>query len=207
MPKQQIVMLNGQQGQGQTIIKAGDKLIILPGQQQQQQPRPQYQQPMVPVQPMQPMMPMQPVRPVQPMQMQQPMMGGMPGFNQMNRWATPGMNYQTQPGFVRVDYSGGWNPNVHDNMLKSNIQQVFNMYDRNRNGQLDGNEFFYAYRDLCLRMGMAPPSSQQEVWNMAMQSDTNRDGMISPMELFMLFKRLQNINAGMQMQPGMQMHW
>ena len=135
----QLIMLNGQQGQNQTIIKAGDKLIILPGQQQQQQqPRPHYQ-PMVPVQPVQPMMPMQPVQPM-PMQPVQPMMpmggGGMVGFSQMNRWAQSGMNYQQQAGFVNVDYSGGWNPNVHDQMLKRNIQQVFNMYDRNRNGQL-----------------------------------------------------------------------
>ena len=122
---------------------------------------------------------------------------------QYNRWARPNFNYATMPGYCNVDYTGGWNPNVHDMMLKNKINQVFMQYDMNRNGQLEGPEFYGAYRDLCLMMGMAPPQSQQEVWQVAMQTDLNGDGMISPMEMFILFKKLQGINSGMMMQPGM----
>ena len=80
---------------------------------------------------------------------------------------------------MAVNYSSGWVPNVHDQLLINNINQVFLRYDFNRSGQLEGNEFYYAYRDLCLLMGMAPPSTYQEVWQAAMQCDTNCDGRIS----------------------------
>ena len=30
-------------------------------------------------------------------------------------------NYMGMNGFNNVDYSGGWNPQVHDMMLKNNI--------------------------------------------------------------------------------------
>ena len=72
------------------------------------------------------------------------MMGGGSGFMapnhgtgmQYNPWARPNYNYSSMPGFCQVDYSGGWNPNVHDMMLKQKINQVFMQYDMNRNGQL-----------------------------------------------------------------------
>ena len=74
-------------------------------------------------------------------QMMGQMMQGRPPMMQpaaqFNRWASPGMNYQTMPGFQSVDYSAGWNPNIHDQMLKNNINQVFMKHDTNRNGQLD----------------------------------------------------------------------
>ena len=157
---------------------------------------------MVPQQPMmvqQPMMMQQ-----QPMMMQQqPMMmppqqgyggGGFAVPNQYNPWARPGINYQSMSGFHQVDYTGGWNPNIHDTMLRNNINKVFVRYDANRNGQLDGPEFFYAYRDLCLMMGLCPPQTQAEVWQAALSCDLNGDGMISRMELFILFKKLQGFS-------------
>lgn len=63
-------------------------------------------------------------------------------------------------GYQQVDYSQGWGNN-HDQMLQQKIDMVYQRYDQNHSGQLEGQEFFYAYRDLCLSMGMAPPSSQQ----------------------------------------------
>ena len=95
-----------------------------------------------------------------------------------NRWGGGGFNYQSMPGFSYMDYSGGWN---HDQQLMNNINMVFQRYDRNFNGQLEGLEFFYAYRDLCLMMGVAPPHSPQDVWNAVMAGDANRDGRISKM--------------------------
>jgi hypothetical protein len=126
---------------------------------------------------------------------------------QINPWAQSGTNYQQMAGFQAVDYSGGWNPSVHDNMLKHNINQVFMKHDTNRNGQLDAHEFYGAYHELCLLMGLCPPRSQQEAWQAAMQCDTNRDGLISSLEMFALFKQLQQVNSGMHMQPGMNLSW
>ena len=62
-------------------------------------------------------------------------MGGMGGFN---RWGTPGMNYMGMNGFCNVDYSGGWNPAIHDAMLQQKIEIVFQRYDMNFSGQLEG---------------------------------------------------------------------
>lgn len=53
-----------------------------------------------------------------------------------NRWASPGMNYMGMNGWNAVDYSGGWNPAVHDMMLQQNINRVFMQYDMNMSGQL-----------------------------------------------------------------------
>lgn len=83
-----------------------------------------------------------------------------PGF-QFNRWGSMCPGFQQMNGFTFVDYNSGWNASYHDNLLRSNIDFVFQQYDFNFSGQLTGNEFFYAYRDLCLRMGLAPPMSYQ----------------------------------------------
>jgi hypothetical protein len=53
-----------------------------------------------------------------------------------NRWGNQGMNFQGMNGFNYVDYSGGWNPNIHDQMLRNNIELVFQRYDMNFSGQL-----------------------------------------------------------------------
>jgi hypothetical protein len=109
------------------------------------------------------------------------------------------MNYHTMHGFNNVDYSAGWNNNSHDQMLRNNIDHVYLQYDYNQSGQLEGMEFFNAYRELCLRMGMAPPASQQEVWGAVQQSDANRDGKVGKWEMFNLFKRIQGVQGGMFM--------
>ena len=59
-------------------------------------------------------------------------------------------------------------------------------------------------------MGVCPPMNYQDVWNAVMQCDINGDGRISRMEMFLMFKRIQGINAGMMqpmMMPGMGMGW
>lgn len=43
---------------------------------------------------------------------------------------------------------------------------------------------------------MAPPQDYYTLWNAIAQADTNRDGKISKMEMFTMFKRVQGINAG-----------
>jgi len=50
-------------------------------------------------------------------------------------------------------------------------------------------------------MGMAPPRSPQEVNAAYQQFDTNRDGMISSLEMLYAFKNMQGINSGMVMPP------
>jgi hypothetical protein len=107
-----------------------------------------------------------------------------------------GGNYHSMPGYVHVDYSNGWNANYHDQVLRTNIDVVYQRYDMNFTGQLEGQEFFMAYRDLCLMMGMAPPLDYQSVYNAIVQSDSNFNGRVSKMELFMTFKRIQGISMG-----------
>ena len=112
------------------------------------------------------------------------------------------MNYMGMNGWNQVDYTGGWNPQVHDMMLRQNIERVFMQYDMNMSGQLEGQEFFFAYRDLCLSMGVAPPMNYQDVWQAVMSCDYNGNGRVNKMELFMLFKRIQGINMGMTFNVG-----
>ena len=119
-----------------------------------------------------------------------------------NRWGNSGMNYQGMNGFHQVDYSGGWNPQVHDMMLQQNIERVFMQYDMNMSGQLEGQEFFYAYRDLCLSMGVCPPNSYQDVWMAVQQCDYNGNGRVNKMEMYMLFKKIQGINIGQTFNVG-----
>ena len=109
-------------------------------------------------------------------------------------------------GFQQVDYQGGWNNN-HDQRLQQGVHMVFQKYDQNRTGQLEGQEFFYAYRDLCLNMGMAPPTNQQQVWQAAQQCDQNRDGKVSKQEMFMLFKSIQGVQPYGQGGYGGGMQW
>lgn len=142
------------------------------------------------------------------MQGQQGMGGqfGMQGQQGFNRWGTNSNSHQQMNGFQHVDYSGGWGNN-HDQMLQAKIEMVYQKYDQNRNGQLEGQEFFNAYKELCLQMGMAPPNSYQDAWTAVQQCDSNRDGRVSKAEMLMLFKRIQGVNGGMQgglNQGGMQ---
>ena len=68
----------------------------------------------------------------------QPVMnlGGGGGFGGFNRWGNTGMNYQSMNGYMNIDYSGGWNPNYHDQLLRTNIDAVYSRYDMNFSGQL-----------------------------------------------------------------------
>ena len=121
-----------------------------------------------------------------------------------NYWGNQGhnVNYQQMPGYNPVDYSKGWNSNKHDQDLRHLIRTAYQQFDSKRSGQLDGPDFFNAYTHLCLQMGLAPPQTQQDVWNAVQQCDTNKDGKISQWEMFNLFKKIQGINAGMMMNPN-----
>ena len=55
-----------------------------------------------------------------------------------NRWGRRGYDYQHMNGYHAVDYSNGWNTNMHDQMLQQRIQNIFLRHDRNRSGQLEG---------------------------------------------------------------------
>ena len=55
-------------------------------------------------------------------------------------------------------------------------------------------------------MGLCPPQNYQDVWNAVLAGDANMNGRVSKMEMFILFKRIQGINAGMMMNQGMGMN-
>ena len=121
-----------------------------------------------------------------------------------NRWGKSGGSYQNMTGYKAVDYSGGWNANSHDQMLNNNIDYIYQKFDTNCTGQLEGTEFFNAYSDLCLNMGLSPPQSYQEVSNAILSADANFNGRVSKMEMFRLFKMIQGIKSGgMMNQQGM----
>jgi hypothetical protein len=63
---------------------------------------------------------------------------GFGGGISFNRWANPNCNYQGMNGYQFVDYSNGWNANTHDQMLRNNIDIVFQRYDRNFSHTLEG---------------------------------------------------------------------
>lgn len=52
-------------------------------------------------------------------------------------------------------------------------------------------------------MGVCPPMNYHDIWSAVRTCDVNGDGRISKMEMFMLFKRIQGINAGMMHPMGM----
>lgn len=53
-----------------------------------------------------------------------------------NRWGGHNHNYTHMQGYNPVDYSGGWNNNMHDQMLQQKVQMIFNRHDTNHSGQL-----------------------------------------------------------------------
>ena len=58
---------------------------------------------------------------------------GQQGFvqpQQQSSWG--GMQMQ------QVNYQGGWNANVHDQMLRAQVEMVYAKYDQNRTGALEG---------------------------------------------------------------------
>ena len=64
-------------------------------------------------------------------------MGGMGGgWQGFNRWANSNINYQTMEGYTNVDYSNGWSANIHDQLLRNNVDFVFQHFDMNCTGQL-----------------------------------------------------------------------
>ena len=62
---------------------------------------------------------------------------GQGGFNP-NRWGSNNMSFQNMNGYMNVNYNQGWNAGQHDQMLQTNIDYVYNVYDKNRSGQLEG---------------------------------------------------------------------
>ena len=141
----------------------------------------------------------------QQMMQQQMMILPLPNFGigmPFNVWARPNYDYTKMKLYQMVDYSGGWNPNIHDEMLKFHISEVVRKHDCNRNGQMDPCEYHPAYRDLCLRMGLAPPKSFVELKGTFERFDTNRDKKLSSLEMFVAFKAIQGVIPDM-MQPGM----
>ena len=117
------------------------------------------------------------------------------GFGYTPPMYNTGMNMNMSMGGMGGygwQYNGVWG-NTQDIWLRGQIDRVYMLYDRNRNGQLEGQEFYFAYRDLCMAVGQTPPAPN-DFWSIrqiAAQADTNFDGRISKMEMFNLFKRCQ----------------
>ena len=112
---------------------------------------------------------------------------GQPGFGGPG-FGGPGFMPQNMGSF---SYTGGPWGQQHDFDLQQKIEYIFQKYDRNMTGQIDGGEFFMAYQELCQITGRPAPADYWTVQQIAQQSDQNFDGRISRQEMFMLFKRQQ----------------
>jgi len=101
------------------------------------------------------------------------------------------------PGMINLggggafSYTGGPWGAMHDQQLMAQIEYIFQKYDRNFSGQIDGGEFFMAYQELCMLTGQPAPQDFYSIQMIARQTDTNFDGRISRQEMFALFKRAQ----------------
>ena len=79
---------------------------------------------------------------------------------------------------------------ISDNTLRQYIDQIFNKYDRDRNGTLDAQELALFFNDIFRLMGTNRTISQQEAYDALRTIDQNNDGKASKMELFNAFKAI-----------------
>lgn len=61
-----------------------------------------------------------------------------PTYMPFNTFGSSMPNYTSMNGYINVDYTQGWNPNYHDQLLRNNVDAVFLQYDYNRSGTLEG---------------------------------------------------------------------
>jgi len=107
------------------------------------------------------------------------MWGSSYGGHYGHAWNQPYNNMAFQP-MVSWSYNGQWQGH-HDMYLRAQIDRVYAQYDYNYTGQLEGQEFYFAYRDLCVSVGQSCPAPN-DFWTIrqiAAQADTNFDGRIS----------------------------
>jgi Ca2+-binding EF-hand superfamily protein len=81
-----------------------------------------------------------------------------------------------------------------DDQLRQAIDAIFNKYDTDKSGTLEGNEIFCLINDAFKSLGRNREVKSDEVNQFVKAIDKNGDGKISKAELFEILKKL--INGG-----------
>ena len=77
-----------------------------------------------------------------------------------------------------------------DDQLRQAIDAIFNKYDTDKSGTLEGNEIFNLINDAFKSLGRTRQVTQQEVQQFIGAIDKNNDAKISKPELFEILKKL-----------------
>lgn len=81
-----------------------------------------------------------------------------------------------------------------DDQLRQAIDAIFNKYDADKSGTLEGGEIFSLINDAFKSLGRNRDVKSDEVSQFVKAIDKNGDGKISKAELFEILKKL--INGG-----------
>lgn len=81
---------------------------------------------------------------------------------------------------------------MDDLTLQQYIDEVWRVYDGDKNGTLDINELHWFLNDLCARVGDSRRYSANEVTSIFKEADVNKDSRIDKTELFRFCKFLFN---------------
>lgn len=81
-----------------------------------------------------------------------------------------------------------------DDQLRQAIDAIFNKYDDDKSGTLEGNEISHLINDAFKSLGRNREVKGDEVSQFVKAIDKNGDGKISKSELFEILKKL--INGG-----------
>lgn len=79
-----------------------------------------------------------------------------------------------------------------DDQLRQAIDAIFNKYDTDKSGTLQGNEIFLLINDAFKSLGRNRDVKSDEVNQFVKAIDKNGDGKISKAELFEILKKLIN---------------
>lgn len=79
-----------------------------------------------------------------------------------------------------------------DDQLRQAIDAIFNKYDTDKSGTLQGNEIFLLINDAFKSLGRNRDVKSEEVSQFVKAIDKNGDGKISKAELFEILKKLIN---------------
>lgn len=77
-----------------------------------------------------------------------------------------------------------------DQDLRNAVDQVFNQFDQDKSHTLDRSEIVKVLNQLFINLKANRQASQQEVDKFLQLVDTNKDGKLTKMELFEVFKRI-----------------
>ena len=77
-----------------------------------------------------------------------------------------------------------------DDDLRRAVDQVFELYDKDKSGTLEAPEVLKLINDALKKMGANREASEKEVNDLITAVDKNSDGKVAKVELFEIFKKV-----------------